>query len=399
MRALGVPSATAADSPPPETAYDDAVRKANHTDWAFTLYCVDSLDETLRRPDGQFAACSSAPSDPTRSRPGTTVALLAQSKRNGYGPGLFDGVVAHEIGHIFGALDEYKPPTAGYPARATCSRATSGSRTETRSRTARPTTSASCGAERKASTPTKACLTRAKPSLTAGSVPSTRGQIGWRDANGNGIPDVLDTTPTVKLKPATSSDGLTATVSGVASEKPCPPGGNPQGHAFSRGISIPLPHDLLFASTAAPGSRGRPSPRGSRGIQLHHRCAGGGPGSAATRPRDRRQPHDGHDGHEPRRGLGRRDPGHPGLTTATPTVALGARVKLTLHATAAGTSYPIGFLPGGPGRAPRRRSEGGHDRGCGMRRGQLRAALHGGVRALPTNRPPSLSSTRPRRLR
>ncbi len=35
---------------------------------------------------------------------------------DGYGPANFDGVLAHEMGHVFGALDEYAPPTTGYPS-------------------------------------------------------------------------------------------------------------------------------------------------------------------------------------------------------------------------------------------------------------------------------------------
>jgi hypothetical protein len=34
------------------------------------------------------------------------------------------------------------------------------------------------------------------------------------------------------------------------------------------------------------------------------------------------------------------------LRTATPTITVGAKVKLTLRATCSGTAYPIGFLPG-----------------------------------------------------
>ena len=56
----------AADSPPPERAYDNAVRKANGTDWAFTLYVVDSLHDdadatTTRRPASSPTAPSPTP--------------------------------------------------------------------------------------------------------------------------------------------------------------------------------------------------------------------------------------------------------------------------------------------------------------------------------------------------
>ena len=35
---------------------------------------------------------------------------------DGYGFANFDAVLAHEMGHVFGALDEYEPPAPGYPS-------------------------------------------------------------------------------------------------------------------------------------------------------------------------------------------------------------------------------------------------------------------------------------------
>ena len=55
----------AADSPPPERAYDNAVRKADGTDWAFTLYVVDSLQDAKLK-DKTPASSPTAPS-PTRT--------------------------------------------------------------------------------------------------------------------------------------------------------------------------------------------------------------------------------------------------------------------------------------------------------------------------------------------
>jgi len=55
---------------------------------------------------------------------------------------------------------------------------------------------------------------------TDGICPSTAGQIGWR-ATRNGIPDVIDTAPTVTLRQPIVV-GSTATVAGVVSENPWP---------------------------------------------------------------------------------------------------------------------------------------------------------------------------------
>ena len=350
MRALGVPSATAADSPPPETAYDDAVRKANHTDWAFTLYCVDSLKESSGAfPDGAFAYVFDVfgPYAVTTWDNGRITG--PESKRNGYGPGLFDGVVAHEIGHIFGALDEYKPPTAGYPSTGDLFSGYLWVKND--NAFAGGTTNDVCimrggqeGIDAYEGVPYKG------EAVTDGGIcPSTRGQIGWRDANGNGIPDVLDTTPTVKLKPATSSDGLTATVSGVAGEKPCPPGGNAQGHAFSRGISIPLPHDVLYRVDGGAWVEG-PAVTTPVAEAFSFTTAALGPGpysSAPTRHVIHVSLTTGSTATSSVVAWVGATPVTLALTTATPTIALGARVTLTLHATTGtGTVYPIGFLPG-----------------------------------------------------
>ncbi len=112
----------AADSPPPERAYDNAVRKADGTDWAFTLYVVDSLKDAKLKdktpgefPDGAFAY--------TYSLFGPYTVTTYDNAT--YTPANFDGVLAHEIGHEFGALDEYAAP-AGYPSWVACSRATCG---------------------------------------------------------------------------------------------------------------------------------------------------------------------------------------------------------------------------------------------------------------------------------
>ena len=236
MTKLGFKAASGADSPPPETAYDNAVRKANHTDWAFTVYVVDSLNDHDKTPgafpNGAFAY---------------TFALFGPYTVTTYDdatytPANFDGVIAHEIGHEFGALDEYKPTAPGYPSTGSFysgylwvqnSNAVQGG-----------TTNDPCimrGGQ--------AGLDAYHDSSTlpdGGICAATRGQVGWVLAR-NGIPKVVDTKPTITLQPPVSADGATATVAGVAREVAWPPGHNAKGRAFSRGISIFRPDDLTYS--------------------------------------------------------------------------------------------------------------------------------------------------------
>ena len=51
---------------------------------------------------------------------------------DGYRFANFDAVLAHEMGHVFGALDEYAPPAPGYPSTGDLRRGTSACATATR---------------------------------------------------------------------------------------------------------------------------------------------------------------------------------------------------------------------------------------------------------------------------
>jgi hypothetical protein len=77
--------------------YDNALRVAYHTDWAFTIFIVDSaVDSDNRFSNGYFAYAYL----------GGPFAVMT-SENNGYGTDNLDAVVAHEMGHIFSALDQY----------------------------------------------------------------------------------------------------------------------------------------------------------------------------------------------------------------------------------------------------------------------------------------------------
>jgi hypothetical protein len=86
--------------------YNNALREMYDTDWAFTIFVVDSSNDGDNRfSDGYFAyAYLGGPF------------TVMTSGNNGYGPYNMDAVAAHEIGHIFLALDQY------YSAYQPCNR-------------------------------------------------------------------------------------------------------------------------------------------------------------------------------------------------------------------------------------------------------------------------------------
>jgi hypothetical protein len=234
MRALGF-SGGQNDSPPPEQAYDNAVRRANHTDWAFTVYVVDNLDDA----DGWFAGAND------RGMLAYTFSLFGPyvvlTYDNGYqldptvfGPQMLDAILAHEIGHVFGALDEYWGPL-DY----------SGPNLYSGYLWVR-----NANAERGGST-NYPCIMRAGiDSIEAyrnGQIcPSTRGQVGARDSRQAGVPDVVDTAPRFTDQPQVQLSGGRLALTGTVREQPWPHGSNSYGSAFDHDISILVPHDVQY---------------------------------------------------------------------------------------------------------------------------------------------------------
>lgn len=166
-------------------AYDNAIRKANDTNWAFTIFVVDD-DPNVRQgrfTDFQYADAYIGGPFETMSRFSSWAYNSAQ---------YFTAVPAHETGHIFGATDEYLPYTSysGYLMT--------------------PNAPGAFG-----------IMNRNTLSVSV----STEAQIGHVDCNGNGIPDVQETRPAVKVSaPSTVMMGQVATVSGEAMATPYPAG-------------------------------------------------------------------------------------------------------------------------------------------------------------------------------
>ena len=145
--------------------YNDYLRQTYQTDWAFTVFVVDSsADSDNTFPDGHFAYAYL----------GGPFMVMTYGNQN-YGPANMDAVAAHELGHIFRALDQYSGAEIG------CS-----------------VVAGYLGVENQNSTHN--CQSN-QPSIMRGQVwpfsghevdHYARGQVGWRDVDDNGILDPID---------------------------------------------------------------------------------------------------------------------------------------------------------------------------------------------------------------
>ncbi len=154
--------------------YVNLLRLSEGTDWAFAAFVVnDANDPDHMFTNGCFAyAYVGGPF------------LVATYNNDGYGSANMDAVVAHEIGHIFLALDEYQG------ARIDCTK-TSGYLNEANANSEFPTPGA-CGLN-------VPSIMRGQISpYTAGAISSSaRAELGWRDSTGTGILDPLNTSVTL----------------------------------------------------------------------------------------------------------------------------------------------------------------------------------------------------------
>jgi len=171
--------------------YVNDLRDAHDTDWAFAVFLADSsADADGEFADGYFAyAYVNGPYvQMTYDNDNWTIAWM-------------DSVLAHEAGHIFGAGDEYCSP--GYSC---CDPNEYYGYLDIQN--------ANCKQD-------PICLMNDN----SWAVCTVSGeQLGWRDTDSDGIPDILDVPPTVSLNtysPDPTTDG-TPTFSGSASVGYCP---------------------------------------------------------------------------------------------------------------------------------------------------------------------------------
>jgi len=147
-------------------SYANDLRNSHDADWAFTVFVVDSSNDADGKfTDGYFAY----------AYVGGPFTILTYDN-DGWGIANMDRVIAHETGHIFRADDEYC--SEGY---ACCN------------------PNAYVGYLRVQNTNCNTgvnCIMNNNV-LTVCSV--TAEQVGWRDTDSDGCPDILDVPPTVAL--------------------------------------------------------------------------------------------------------------------------------------------------------------------------------------------------------
>lgn len=179
--------------------YNNALRSSYNTDWAFTVFVVDSSNDTDNMfADGYFAyAYLGGPF------------LVMTSGNDGYGPYNMDAVAAHEIGHIFNALDQY------YNAAQPCTRTSGYLQVENQNSQYGSCASNVASIMRGQVYPYSAKLIDAYGT----------GQLGWRDSDGDEIFDPLDVGLPISIDSFVQQQN-TITVTGSTQITPYPsPGG------------------------------------------------------------------------------------------------------------------------------------------------------------------------------
>jgi hypothetical protein len=217
----------AADNPKPETAFADRVRTRNHADWAFVLYVVDSLKDK----DGMFANRVVAY---TADLFGPYSMLTYDN--DGYGFVNFGAVLAHEMGHIFGALDEYEPPVAGYPSTGDLRSGYLGV--------------LNGNADQGGKTHYDCIMRGSQQTLDSfrygGLCRWTQGQTGLRDSDRDSRPDVVDTKPALTTALESTAESGAVTLRGTVTEQPRKRGTISGGVYFRHDLSILVPHDAQY---------------------------------------------------------------------------------------------------------------------------------------------------------
>ncbi|NNJ11528.1 hypothetical protein EKD04_014420 [Chloroflexales bacterium ZM16-3] len=180
-------------------AADRALRDELGADWVTTIFVANSSGASGGTfPDGRFAyAYINGPF------------MVLTSDVGGYGAARMAPVVAHELGHIFGALDQYAA------ARVSCAQE-SGYLSV-------PTTNSqynSCG------TNLPSIMLEILGSFSNGQIdPSAMAQVGYRDSDSDGLIDPLDTTTELNLAPMLTPE----------------PGARPLLSGQSRDVAFPSP--------------------------------------------------------------------------------------------------------------------------------------------------------------
>jgi hypothetical protein len=149
--------------------YINHLRQQYNADWGFVIFVIDSQnDPNGKFSDGYFAY----------SYLGGPFMVMTYTN-GGYGISNMDVVAAHEMGHIFNALDEYAGASSPYDYSAGYFSVINGNHAW--SSIANDPNSVMRGG------------------IRWGLDKWAREMIGWRDSDGNGLDDILDTTPIVQV--------------------------------------------------------------------------------------------------------------------------------------------------------------------------------------------------------
>ena len=202
--------------------YNNALRVKYNTDWAYTIFVIDSNnDADGMLSDGYFAYAY-------LGGPFTVITY----DNDGYGIENMDAVIAHETGHIFYANDQYTT------AHSPCAEIT-GYLAVPNQNSAYPYPGA-CKSN-------DASIMRSQVSpYTNGALDIfARQQIGWRDNDTDGIPDIIDFIPDSTLNAYSyKTIDSTVTYTGKSTTTTTYPNNNP--HTSKKAITINKIKDVEY---------------------------------------------------------------------------------------------------------------------------------------------------------
>ncbi len=207
-------------------AYNNWMRQKYGTDWAFTIFVADSLNNGPGTFSNGYFSYSYVPGPFT----------VTTYDNDGYTINNMAAVIAHETGHIFGALDEYSG------AKIACT-AKSGYLSLPNENSQQN------------------CASNVDSIMRGGLAPYVGnlidsyalGMIGFRMTGNDGLPDPINTAPTVSLnRAATLSAQSKITLTGTAQDQPfMPPNGT--------GITINYITGVKYRVDAGPWQEARPA--------------------------------------------------------------------------------------------------------------------------------------------